>query len=77
MQSKFEYLLNSNKKKIVGYNYRENLFQHFVSPYLFFNKKLQPMLNKLGEINLEVIYNIKYIKKLFGYTIRKNNDDFN
>lgn len=77
-KSKFQTLIESrNDYKHTGYDYRGNVYMNFISSYLFFNDKLNPLILKLEEFANLMTYQVKDIKKYFNYTIRKDEDTFN
>lgn len=77
-KSKFQTLIETrNNYKNTGYDYKNNIFMNFVSSYIFYNDKLQPLILKMDEFAQLMIYQVKDIKKYFNFTIRKDEDNFN
>lgn len=77
-KSKFQTLIETqNDFKNTGYDYKGNIFMNFISSYIFYNDKLQPLILKMDEFAQLMIYQVKDIKKYFNFTIRKDEDNFN
>lgn len=74
---KFQFLIEQYNDTQQDTKYREGIMKHFISSYIYFNDKLQPLIDKLDEFMQMNVQNTKLIKKFFNYTIRKNDDNFN
>lgn len=74
---KFQFLIEQHNDTEQNTEYRNGIMKHFVSSYIYFNEKLQPLIEKLDEFVQLNVQNTKSIKKFFNYTIRKNDDNFN